>query len=147
MIASFTALFEQMLYVSALTLVVTHLSDPWRILAYAAGYAVGTLVGSWVEDRIAVGNMALHIITTNLNMAGTLRSLGVAVTSWEGLGRDGTREVLLVVIRRKTIREVMEEIHRVDPNAFVTRTELHSLAGGFVHSRRLFKMNKWKLER
>ena len=146
-IASLTAFFEQMLYVSALTLVVTHLSEFRRIVAYATGYAVGTLVGSWVEERIAVGNMALHIITSDFLLAPALRHLGVAVTSWEGAGRDGLREVLLVVVRRKMIRATMDEIQRIDPNAFVTRTELQSLAGGYVGARRLLHMSKWKLQR
>lgn len=88
-IAALIAFFEQMLYVSALTLVIVHLSDPKRIVAFAAGYAVGTLVGSWAEARIAVGYVAFHVITADASIAQSLRQAGIAVTAWTGQGRDG----------------------------------------------------------
>ncbi|MCL6547364.1 MAG: DUF5698 domain-containing protein [Alicyclobacillus sp.] len=131
-VASAVALFEQVLYVFALTLVVVHLSDPIRLVAYAAGYAVGTLVGSWAEDRIAVGYVAFHIVTSHAGLAESLRERGVAVTSWTGYGRDAAREVLFAVVRRKSVATMMNDIGQMDPEAFVTRTELQSLVGGYL---------------
>ncbi len=131
-VASITALFEQMLYVTALTLVVTKLSDFTRLIAYAAGYALGTLIGSWVENRLAIGYVAFHIVTKVPSLAPILRNEGVGVTSWTGQGRDNMQDVLFVVVRRKKINMMLAMIHQLDPNAFITRTELQSLNGGYL---------------
>ena len=37
------------------------LSDPWRLLAYSGGYAVGGLLGMAIESRLAPGHALLRI--------------------------------------------------------------------------------------
>jgi uncharacterized protein YebE (UPF0316 family) len=132
LIASFIALFEQLLYLTALSLVVSKLSDFSRLIAYAAGYALGTLLGSWLENRLAIGYVAYHVVTKVSGLSPILRDEGVGVTSWTGEGRDGIQEILFVVVRRKKINMMLVMLNQLDPNAFITRTELQSLNGGYL---------------
>lgn len=131
-LASFISFFEIMLYVVALGLVVNQLSDPLRVLVYALGYAAGSLTGSLVEERLAIGFSLYHIITTDSTLATKLRAEGLGVTCWTGQGRQGDRQVLLVVSRRRWGRQLLKLVSDLDPQAFVVQTEPKNFRGGFM---------------
>jgi uncharacterized protein YebE (UPF0316 family) len=44
------------------TLVVQDLDDPVRMLAYASGFALGTLLGVTIERWLAIGTVAVQIV-------------------------------------------------------------------------------------
>ena len=48
---------------SALSQVITHLDSIWNILAYGGGFATSTLVGMWIEDKMALGSAIVHVIS------------------------------------------------------------------------------------
>lgn len=134
-LAAVISFFEIMVYVYALGLVVTQLSNPWKVVVYALGYAVGSLVGSKIEEKLAIGFILFQIITTKIGqMAPKLRETGLGVTVWRGEGRQGEREVLFVVARRKVSIKVSNLIEQLDPNAFVVRLEPNWYKGGFLQN-------------
>jgi len=131
-LASFISFFEILLYVVALGLVVNQLGDPIRVFVYALGYAVGSLAGSLVEERLAIGYSLYHIMTTDNTLAVKLRAAGLGVTCWTGQGRLGDRQVLLVVSRRRWGRQLLKLVADLDPLAFVVQTEPKNFRGGFM---------------
>src|SRR5690606_23153126 len=54
---------EVMIYVYALGLVVTNLDQPIKLVVYAVGYATGSLLGTFIEERLAFGHVVLQVIT------------------------------------------------------------------------------------
>ncbi|MFZ5817759.1 MAG: DUF2179 domain-containing protein [Bacillota bacterium] len=133
LLAATISFFEIILYVYALGLVVTQLSNPWKVVTYAAGYAVGSLVGSKIEEKLAIGYTLYQVITTRLGqVAPLLREHGLGVTNWRAEGRMGEREVLFVVSRRKLAHKVLSLIEQADPQAFVVRLEPSAYKGGFL---------------
>lgn len=132
-LASFISFFELILYVYALGLVVTQLSDPLKIVTYALGYAFGSLVGAKLEERLALGYTLFQVITTRLGEVGPiLREHGLGVTNWRAEGRMGEREVLFVVARRRHGPQVTRLIEQVDPQAFVVQLDASWYRGGFL---------------
>lgn len=132
-LASAISFFELILYVVALGMVVTKLGDPLRVVVYALGYAAGALVGSWVEERLALGFTIFHIITnTDTPLVSKLREAGLGITVWDAEGREGRRRMLMAVARRRWTHEVLELVERVDKHAFVIRTEPQAFKGGFL---------------
>lgn len=131
--AASLSVVEIVIWVYALSLVVGHLGDPVRLLAYALGYASGTLAGTWLEQRLAFGFLTVQVITqSDVGLAGILRNRGFGVTSWRGTGRDGDREILMVVARRRWGKQLYETIDQVAPNAFVLTMEPQGFRGGFL---------------
>lgn len=132
-LAALISFFELMVYVYALGLVVTQLSNPWKVVVYALGYAVGSLVGSRLEEKLAIGYSLFQVISTKLGELGPkLRENGLGVTIWRGEGRQGEREVLFVVSRRKLGTKVTALIEQIDPGAFIVRLEPNWYKGGFL---------------
>lgn len=124
---------EIAIYVYALSMVVSQLGNPARVLMYALGYAAGSLVGSWLEQRLAFGYLTVQIITESpRQLPKALRDAGFGVTAWKASGRDGEREVLMVVARRRWERRLYEIIDRVAPQSFVLSMEPRAFRGGFL---------------
>ena len=73
-------------------LVITHLTNIPGILAYIAGYVIGTIVGIDLEDRLKVGNVIVRIIAKNdpVPMMLALRDRGFGITRLDGSGSFGS---------------------------------------------------------
>jgi uncharacterized protein YebE (UPF0316 family) len=132
-LASFISFFELVLYVYALGLVVTELSNPWKVVTYALGYACGSLAGSYIEEKLAIGYSLYQVISAHHGkLAPVLRQNGFGVTVWKGEGRQGEREVLSVVASRKAGGRLVALIESVDAQAFIVRLESNWNKGGFL---------------
>ncbi len=126
---------SSLVYVIAIGKVVTNLNNVWNIIAYAGGFAGGTLVGMVLEQRLALGYAEVRFISTDdgHDLAGALREAGFGVTEVEGHGRDRTVEVVTVLIPRKEVKNVLEIGQRADDDAVVTVTDSRSVQRGYWH--------------
>lgn len=134
--AAVISVFEVIIYVYALGLVVSQLGDFTRLLFYALGYAAGQLVGSKLEELLAVGYTTVQVVAQSpTQLPHTLRQHGFGVTTWQGTGRDGNREVLFVVLQRRRTGELFGLIEEYEPAAFALLMEPRSFRGGFLTKR------------
>lgn len=134
--AALISVFEVMLWVYALGLVVSQLDDFTRLLFYALGFATGQLVGSKLEELLAMGYTTVQVVVqAPSELPRVFRDAGFGVTTWQGTGRDGEREVLLVVARRRRANELFRLIEQHEPNAFALLMEPRSFKGGFLTRR------------
>jgi uncharacterized protein YebE (UPF0316 family) len=126
---------SSLVYVIAIGKVVTNLNNVWNIIAYSSGFAVGTLVGMMLDQRMALGFAEVRFISTENghNLADTLRDAGFGVTEMEGRGREETVEVLGVLIPRKEVKNVLKIAKSVDEDAIVTVSEPRMVQRGYWH--------------
>ncbi|GIO64426.1 DUF2179 domain-containing protein [Paenibacillus cellulositrophicus] len=132
-LAAVLSMFEITIYVLGLSIVLKYVNQPLSLIVYAVGYGLGVLVGSWIENRIALGYITMKVIVNDpgSDMANTLRNIGYGVTSWIGSGRDGHRLVFEVLAKRKNQKKLYNSILELDPKAFIVVTEPVMLHGGF----------------
>lgn len=130
--------FSSLVYVIAIGKVVTNLNNVWNILAYAGGFAGGTLVGMMLDQRLALGFAEVRFISTDdgRDLASALREAGFGVTELQGHGRERTVEVIAVLCPRKEMKRVLEIGRQVDEDAIVTVTEPRSVERGYWHPER-----------
>lgn len=132
-LAAAISFVENIVYVVGLGLVFRDLTNPLKVGVYALGYALGSLLGSFVEGKLALGYSVFQIITREPErMVPALREVGLGVTAWQAEGRDGPRGLLMVVGRRRWAPELMRLIAEIDPQAFVVSLEPQGLQGGFL---------------
>lgn len=126
--------FEVIVYILALNSVVQHLNNPFNLLAYALGFAAGNYVGSYVEEKLAMGHVTLQVIPkgNSANLAAQLRSAGYGVTVIDGYGKEGLRQLLIILVERKKLSTIMRFIDELDHDSFVTVMETKSIQGGFL---------------
>ncbi len=113
---------ETLIWVVAVTLVVQELNDPARMVAYAAGFALGTVLGVTIERWLAIGNVLVQAFAPyqSPSSAGPLREAGFRVTELNGEGRDGGVRIVVLAVPRRRLRSVLEIIEHGNPAAFVT---------------------------
>lgn len=132
LLAWLSGFFVSLIYVLLLTSVLANLNKPIYIIAYAAGFATGSVVGMWLEERLAVGYKHIQIISPGNGaiLASLLRDAGFGVTEIPARGRDGAVSLLAVNARRKESGEVEAIVRQVDPQAFVTEEDIRPVRRG-----------------
>ncbi|MDR0787171.1 MAG: DUF2179 domain-containing protein [Gemmatimonadota bacterium] len=133
-IAPIIGFFEVLIWITAVGTAIQHLDSPLHILGYAGGFAMGTLVGSLLDERMAIGMASIRVVSMHggVELAEAMRELGFGVTEYAGHGREGTVEVVDAVMRRRDLPQAMAAIDLWDPNAFVTIEEPRSIRHGWL---------------
>jgi uncharacterized protein YebE (UPF0316 family) len=114
--------FAVLIWVVAISSVMKCLDNPYNILAYAGGYAIGNWVGMWLESRLALGQQIVRLISDDLDgqLAEHLRAAGFAVTELGGHGRDAPVKICFIAARRREVPAVLKYAIELDPDVFVT---------------------------
>jgi uncharacterized protein YebE (UPF0316 family) len=109
------------------------LTNPLNLLAYAAGYATGNVIGITIENRIAPGQSLLRIVSSKWGalLTESLRKFGHGVTEVLAHGMEGTVSVIYCYVPRREVRSTKAEILTVDPGAFITVQSVRQLRGGW----------------
>jgi len=125
--------FQSLIWVVAITTVLSNMTNPWNLVAYATGFATGNVVGMWIEERLAIGHGHMRIMSTGRGsmIAESIRNAGYAATELSGRGRDGTVAVINCSVRRRDIERVRRQVNSIDPDAFITVQEIRPLNRGF----------------
>ncbi len=128
--------FQSLVFVIAVGAVLKGASHPIQFAAYAAGYATGTLLGMYLEGRLALGYSYIRIIspTKGARVAQALRDKGFAVTEVPARGRTGTVGMLETAVARKDVAEVEHLVQEMDPEAFITVEEIRSPRRGYFRT-------------
>jgi uncharacterized protein YebE (UPF0316 family) len=124
--ASGLGFIEVLIWVFAVALVVQDLDDPVRMIAFAIGFSLGTLLGATIERWLAIGSVLVQAAApvTSPSSAEDLRSRGFRVTEVNGEGRDGEVRIVVLVLPRKDLRTALRTIQSVNPAALVTVTDV-----------------------
>ena len=120
--APIISFFEVLVWVLAAGAVIRNLTSPLHAVSYAAGFAAGTAVGMWIENRLALGICSVRAFSRNSQrqLANVLRDHGYGVTEQRGRGRQGIVAILHAVVRRRDVGDVITLIEQHDPDAFVS---------------------------
>lgn len=132
--AAIIGFFEILVYTIALGMVVGALNDPIKLTVFCFGFSLGVIVGSVIEDRLALGYRGVQAIIDRDHgyIVDELRAQGYPVTSWDAEGMAGCKIVMNMVLKRQLAREVTAKIYDMEPDAFVVFMEPKHFRGGFV---------------
>ena len=120
--AALIGLVESAIWIVAISQVIKDIDDPVLIGAYAAGFAAGTILGTYIERIVGVGNIVVRVFTTSNSpsVAEPLRDNGHGVTVIDGEGKEGPVKIYLCVIPRRKLKSVLAMIEEINPNAYIT---------------------------
>src|SRR3990170_1636893 len=121
-----------LLFVTAIAGVLAGLATGWSLLAYAVGYATGSLVGMTIEARLAPGRSLLRIFTAVSGQAvgDALQAAGMGATRLAARQPGGGDLVLCYAPRREQAR-LRELVIAVEPACTITSENVRFLHGGW----------------
>jgi len=115
-------------------------------LAYAAGYATGSFIGMWVEERLAIGTLLIRVYTKKLGkeLVHILNKGGFGATISNGEGVEGEVSIVETVINRKKTKRVEKLISEFDPTAFYVVSDVRAVQRGiFINEASIF--SRWRI--
>jgi len=121
-LAALLGFFESLIWLVAVTQVMQNLNSWQTYVAFALGFSVGNYAGVVLEEKIALGNLLIRIITQREadKLVDVLRKAGYGVTSVDARGETGPVKLIFSITKRKNLEKIISIIKRYNPKAFYT---------------------------
>ncbi len=134
-LAALTGFVEVLIFILIVSRVIQDIHNWPYVLAYAGGFAIGTLIGVALADRLSKQLVQVTIVCSGPGepVETALRKAGFALTRYQGLGRDGPVDVLTVVSTSHSLRRLTKVVTKADPQAFLFTQDLVASQGGYVY--------------
>jgi uncharacterized protein YebE (UPF0316 family) len=129
--------FQTLVYAVAIGKVVQDLNDIPNLMSYCLGFSVGTLLGMWLEERIAIGFATIRVISPGRNqVAEAIRRAGYGATEGIAQGKEGIVGTVKTIVRRREVKAVCEIIHQCAPDAVITIEDTQKVERGYLRAAR-----------
>lgn len=122
LIAPILGFFEALIWLLAIGQIFSNIDNGWSYLAYAAGFATGTFVGMYIEEKLAIGRVVLRLITKEPvhEFLGFLHESNCRYSILDAQGKTGKVNVVFLVLKRDNLKSITEGVNKYHPNAFYT---------------------------
>lgn len=134
LLVSALAFLEALAFALTIGQVANNLSNIWNLTAYSGGFALGTWVGTLIEERFVKGYATINIVSMEKSdpIAAAIRKSGFGATQTHGEGAQGHVGLIRTVVNRRDVPRIVAAIEAVDANAFVTIEETRRISRGFI---------------
>ena len=144
-LASLLGFFESLVWILAISQVMQNLNSWVTYIAFALGFSAGNFVGIFLEERIAMGNLIIRIITRRdaTELVRFLRESGYGVTSVDAEGESGRVKLIFTICKRRNLEKIIGIIKSFNPRAFYTIEDVRFVQDTFlppIQRRRLFPL-------
>lgn len=130
-LAFLVGFFEVLIWLLAINQIWSDFSNPLLLLAYAAGFATGNYVGIYLDEKISIGNSMIRIIVikNSKKLVNELKKNGYQLTVIDGHSADQNIDVkmILVVVKRKELKNVLKILKKINPNSFFTIEDIRNV--------------------
>lgn len=129
MIATILGFCEVFVWLLIVSQVITNMDNIFNFFAYAGGYAFGNYVGIYVENKLAIGNQLIRIITQKPadELISYFNEKNYRYTSVPAMGNTGEVNVLFTVLKRKDLTKVIDQVKRFNPKAVYTIEDVRAV--------------------
>ncbi|NDK55341.1 DUF2179 domain-containing protein [Pontibacter fetidus] len=130
MIAPALGFLEVLIWLVAITQVMQNLNNVASYLAWAGGFATGNFLGLRIEQKLALGQMVVRVITVDSaqNLIERLKGHGYRLTCVDARGTRGKVNLLFMIVKRKKLNHVLDIIREYNPQAFYTIEDVRSVS-------------------
>jgi len=142
-IVPFLAFFESMIWLIAISQILSHLDNAATFLAYGLGYATGNYVGMLFEERLSIGSVIIRIFSKERipEFIEVLQKHNYGYTIINAEGSTGELKIIFSIINRKHLPHLIAQVNAIDCNTFYTIEDVKSVKKGiFKATERKFPM-------
>jgi len=131
-LAPLIGFFEILIWLLAIGKVMQNLNNIFCYIAYAGGFAAGNFIGIYIEEKMAMGTLVVHIVTGKdaSELIENLRTRGYGITSMPAEGSTGRVHVIYTVIKRGDLKDVVATIKKFNPKAFYSVEDVRFVKEG-----------------
>lgn len=131
-IAPALGFIETFIWIVAVSSIVKSAQNVVAYIGYAGGFAMGTFVGMFLENKLAVGTVTFRAIIRRdtKELVKTLVDAGFGITIVDGRGSSGKVKIIYTTVKRQDLPVVIDIFHRMVPGAFLSVEEVRSTEQG-----------------
>ena len=135
LMAALTGFIEVLIFILIVGRVIQDIQHWPYVLAYASGFAAGTLLGVHLSEIASRQVVEATVISSerSSDVETAIREAGFALTRYGGAGRDGPVHVLDVVCTSRDVSPLIHAVTEADPGAFLYTHELSAFRGGHIY--------------
>lgn len=131
-IAPIVAFVEVLIWIVTIGIIFQNLTNFMAYFAYAAGFAVGNFSGMLIEEKMALGNSLIRVITRKdaRKLVSFLNKSKVPITTIDA--KSGKKHVSLIYIhtKRKKLKSLIRKIKKYNPHAFFSVQDVSMVSEG-----------------
>lgn len=120
--AAILGFFEALITIMALSRIMQDASNMLAFVMYAAGFATGTYVGMWIEEKMAYGSVLIRIISKHIpyELLSYLTENQYRYSLLDANDQSGNTQVLFTVCKRSKIGTFLSNLENIAPQALYT---------------------------
>ncbi len=103
---------------------------------YSAGYATGTLIGTYISNNYLDGLISIQTITSrnNKELINRIRKegFGISIININNNYEKKKKDMLLIELNKKRLKYIINIIREIDPKAFIIVNESKYVQNGFI---------------
>lgn len=147
-IAPFLGFFEALIWLLAIGQIISNIDNGFSYIAYASGFAVGTYVGMYMEEKLAIGRVVLRLITKEPvhELLSFLTENDYRYSILDAQGKTGKVNVVFLVLKRENLNHLTEAINRYHPSAFYTIEGVKMVNEGNLNDTNPRRIGFWGLQ-
>jgi len=137
-LAPIIAFFEIIIWLLAMEVVMSDLSNIANFFAYAFGFAAGTYIGLVIEEKLSIGTVILRIVTTaesTEQITAYLEAGQFGVTSLDAQGSRGDVRMIMSLVQRADLPRITQYIETTNPRAFFSIEDVRYVNQGVFRPR------------
>lgn len=124
--------FEVLIWLIVIAQIMNNLSNIACYIAWAAGFATGNYVGLLIEEKLALGQQIIRIITNQEyeNLIQALKNANHGITMVNGEGAKGPVKIIYTIAKRENIKSITDLINKYTPGAFYSIEDIRNTKQG-----------------
>lgn len=110
--------------------------DPLKVVFFALGSLIGSYLGSFIEEKIALGQDTITVIIDNRYSNKIIKKLmeeQYLVSKINGQNQNKDVTILLIIIEKKQRQNVIKLIKEIDEKAIITIESIKNMS--YTHSK------------
>ncbi|MBU3129562.1 DUF5698 domain-containing protein [Clostridium tagluense] len=132
---SIIGFFEVIIWLYLITTVLIGINEePFKMVAYALGFACGNYIGCILEEKLALGLVTINAIVSEKDgptLAKILRSENIGVTIMDAEGLKESKKILVLHVKRKRKSKILQLITNSNINAVISLVDTKTIYGGY----------------
>lgn len=114
----------------------TKIDSLWIPVSYAAGYAIGSLLGSYLSGKFIKGVCAVQVITdkSNQKLLNAIKKsdFGVSIIELKKEKNIPKKELYLIEVNSNRVKELKNLVNQYDEKAFIIVSDSKFTTNGYI---------------
>lgn len=114
----------------------TDIQSPFIVISYAGGFAMGSILGTFVSKKFVNSLIKAEVITTKATRENIekirLEGFGVSVVDTIDNISDGDSKMLIITLNSKYLEDLKRILRHIDKEAFIVVNESRIVQNGFI---------------